>query len=92
LVASHIKPYSVSEDDEAFDPKNGFILSPLYDRLFDQGFISFDERKCMLVSNWISPTNQAKCNIKTGSYIQALPLDDEREKYMEYHRQYVFKG
>jgi predicted restriction endonuclease len=92
LVASHIKPYSVSEDDEAFDPKNGFILSPLYDRLFDQGFISFDEKKCMLVSNWISPTNQAKCNIKTGSYIQALPLDDEREKYMEYHRQYVFKG
>lgn len=92
LLASHIKPYSVSAEDEAFDPKNGFILSPLYDRLFDQGFISFDEKKCMLVSNWISPSNQDKCNIKSGSYIQALPLDSEREKYMEYHRQYVFKG
>ena len=92
LLASHIKPYSVSEDSEAFDPKNGFILSPLYDRLFDQGFISFDDKKCMMVSNWISPSNQTKCNIKNGFYIQSLPLDDEREKYMQYHRQFVFKG
>ena len=92
LLASHIKPYSVSEDDEAFDPKNGFILSPLYDRLFDQGFISFDEKKCMMVSNWISPSNQTKCDIKSGKYVQALPLDGEREKYLQYHRQFVFKG
>lgn len=44
LIASHIKPCAVSEKNEAFDPKNGFILSPLFDRLFDQGFISFDSK------------------------------------------------
>lgn len=92
LIASHIKPFAVSEKNEAFDPKNGFILSPLYDRLFDQGFISFDEKKCLMVSNWLSPSNQVKCNIKVGDFIQMLPLDKEREIYMKYHRQYVFKG
>jgi len=92
LVASHIKPCAVSEDDEAFDPKNGFTLSPLYDRLFDQGFISFDEKKCMMVSNWISPSNQERCHVKAGAFIQMLPLDDKREFYLQYHRQFVFKG
>lgn len=92
LIASHIKPYSVSSDEEAFDPKNGFMFSPLYDRLFDHGFISFDPKKCMMVSNWLSPSNQRKCQIEAGTYIQALPLDEKREEYLQYHRQFVFKG
>ena len=92
LVASHIKPCAVSEENEAFDHKNGFTLSPLYDRLFDQGFISFDDKKCMMVSNWISPSNQDRCRIKAGTFIQMLPLDDKREFYLQYHRKYVFKG
>ena len=92
LIASHIKPFAVSEKEEAFDPKNGFILSPLYDRLFDHGFISFDEKKCMMVSNWLSPANQKNCQIKTGTLIQLLPLDEKREKYLKYHRRFVFKG
>lgn len=92
LVASHIKPFAVSEESEAFDPKNGFALSPLYDSLFDQGFISFDEKKCLMVSNWLSPTNQERCRIKSGSFISMLPLDEKREFYLKYHRQYVFKG
>lgn len=92
LIASHIKPYAASNKNEAFDPKNGFILSPLYDRLFDQGFISFDQNKCMMVSNWLSPSNQRFCQIKSGVFIQSLPLDEEREKYLQYHRKVIFKG
>ena len=92
LVASHIKPFAVSEESEAFDPKNGLTLSPLYDRLFDQGFISFDGKKCMMVSNWLSPSNRERCRLKAGEFIQMLPLDAKREKYLQYHRQYVFKG
>ena len=92
LLASHIKPYSVSEPSEEFDPKNGFTLSPLYDKLFDQGFISFDSQKRMMVSNWISPSNQERCHIKNGIFIQHLPLDEKREFYLNYHRKFVFKG
>ena len=92
LVASHIKPYAVSEKDEAFDVKNGFTLSPLYDRLFDQGFISFDAKKCMMVSDWLSPANKERCRLKAGTFIQTLPLDEKRESYLKYHRHFVFKG
>lgn len=92
LVASHIKPLAASEESEAFDPKNGFTLSALYDRLFDKGLISFDSNKCMMVSNWLSPSNRERCRLKNGEFIQQLPLDEKREFYLKYHRQYVFKG
>lgn len=92
LVASHIKPCAVASMKEIRDPKNGFTLSPLYDRLFDQGFITFDDKKRLNVSHWISPANQKRCLISDGTYIQMLPLDEKREFYLKYHRQYVFKG
>jgi len=66
LVASHIKPCAVSEENDSFDSKNGFILSPLYDRLFDQGFVTFDEKKCMVVSNWISPSIKSVVILRTA--------------------------
>lgn len=92
LVASHIKPARVSSPAEEADPKNGFMLSPLYDKLFDQGFLTFDANKKMKVSNWLSPENQKRCNIRDGIYVQYLPLDAKREVYMKYHRKHVFKG
>ncbi|MEG1492310.1 MAG: HNH endonuclease signature motif containing protein, partial [Oscillospiraceae bacterium] len=36
LIASHIKPWAASNDKEKIDPFNGYILSPLYDKLFDR--------------------------------------------------------
>ena len=43
LIASHIKPWAVSDSKERIDPNNGFILSPLYDKLFDRGYITFSD-------------------------------------------------
>ena len=92
LTASHIKPWAVSNEKERVDPKNGFMLSPLYDRLFDQGFITFTPEKNMLVSNWLAPKNCERLSLKNNTYIQRLPLDDKRLVYLEYHRKCVFKG
>jgi hypothetical protein len=92
LVASHIKPWAVSNENERIDPKNGFILSPLYDRLFDQGFITFTDEKHVLVSQWLTPKNAQRIGLKNDSYIQLLPMDEERKKYLEYHRKSVFRG
>ncbi len=39
LIASHIKPWSVSDNRERLDHYNGLALTPTYDRLFDQGII-----------------------------------------------------
>lgn len=92
LIASHIKPWVVSTDKEKLDYKNGFMLSPLYDRLFDRGFMTFSDDRKIILSNWISPANKRRLGISDGQFIQMLPLDDERQAYMEYHRSYVFKG
>lgn len=92
LIASHIKPWAVSTEKEKIDPKNGFMLSPLYDKLFDRGFITFTNDKHMILSNWISPKNYERLGIVNDTYYQRLPIDEKRIEYLEYHRTSVFKG
>lgn len=91
LIASHIKPWAKSNDKEKIDPKNGFALTPTYDKLFDGGFISFTDDKKLIVSPWISPMNQKRLEIYNGKLIEKLQLDDERRFYLEYHRKNIFK-
>ncbi len=92
LVASHIKPWAKCNDREKIDPNNGFMFTPTYDKLFDRGFISFDDNKRMLVSPWISPMNQKRLNIYEGKKIDKLQLNDKRKEYLVYHRENIFKG
>lgn len=92
LVASHIKPWAKSDDKEKIDPKNGFMLTPTFDKLFDRGFISFEDNGSLLVSPWLSPMNQKRLAIYTSKRISKLQLDEKRLLYLEYHRKNVFKG
>ena len=92
LIASHIKPWAVASDKEKVDHKNGFMLSPLYDKLFDRGFMTFSEDRKIVLSNWISPANKKRLGVADGQFVQRLPLDDERQAYMQFHRTAVFKG
>lgn len=91
LVASHIKPWAVCNEKEKIDPKNGFIFTPTYDKLFDKGFITFDDNKKLIVSQWLSPMNQKRLSIYTGKLIKLLPLDKKRKEYLIYHKEYIFK-
>lgn len=49
LIASHIVPWSLSNETEKIDPNNGFPFSPSVDKLFDKGYISFDDNGNMLI-------------------------------------------
>ena len=91
LIASHIKPWVVSNDKEKVDPKNGFALTPTYDKLFDRGFITFGDDKKLSVSPWINPMNQKRLNIYNGMLLPKLQLDEKRSKYLIYHRENVFQ-
>lgn len=55
MIASHIKPWAASTPKEKIDPYNGYILSPLFDKLFDRGFITFTENRHVILSDFISP-------------------------------------
>lgn len=92
LVASHIKPWAASDDKEKIDPYNGYMLSPLYDKLFDRGFITFTEDRRMVLSDFISPYTWKLLNVKSNSFIQALLMDEKRITYLRFHHLFVFKG
>lgn len=92
LIASHIKPWAVSDSIERIDPNNGFILSPLYDKLFDRGYITFSDDRRVNISNWLSRQVKDRIGIKENQLFQFLPMNDDRARYLEYHRNTVFKG
>jgi len=92
LIASHIKPWAISDSVERVDRFNGFMFTPNIDRLFDQGFITFRGNKSMAIAPWISPMNKKRLGLIDDKIYPNLPLEPEREKYMEYHRREIFKG
>lgn len=92
LVASHIKPWAASELEEKTDPYNGYILSPLYDRLFDRGFITFTPERHVILSEFISPFTWKQINLENNTFIKTLPMDEKRIAYLKFHHQAVFKG
>lgn len=92
LIASHIKPWAASTDEEKIDPYNGYILSPLYDKLFDRGFITFTENRHIVLSEFISPYTWKQIGLKNDTFIKTLPMDEKRIEYLQFHHSSVFKG
>lgn len=88
LIASHIKPWYLSNDLEKVDIYNGLILSPLYDKLFDSGLITFSKDKRLYISPLISKDTILKLNLQEKIYDE-LPIEG-REKYLEFHNNNVF--
>ena len=54
LEASHIKPWTKSNDEEKIDCYNGIMLSPNCHKLFDKGFFCFLDNGSIKISNKIS--------------------------------------
>ncbi|MCX6787941.1 MAG: HNH endonuclease signature motif containing protein [Candidatus Kaiserbacteria bacterium] len=87
LVASHIKPFSISSEVEAYDVNNGLLLSKNMDFLFDQGYISFLSDGSILISE--------RLHIGVREYLKPFTLGktflaEARLAYLEYHRAHVF--
>lgn len=86
LVASHIKPYSKSGEDEKFDPNNGLLLCSLHDAIFDKGLITFIDGKLVFSSKI---DNDNKIINKTIS--KKPNIHSDMVNYMKYHNKKVFK-
>lgn len=66
------------------------MFTPTIDYLFDQGFITFEADKKLIVSPWISSATISRLNLKPKSIVTNLPIAG-REQYLVYHRDVVFK-
>jgi putative restriction endonuclease len=89
LRASHIKPWRASNNGERLDPRNGLLLSPNYDGLFDVGYITFDESGAVMVSNSVKLDQLNKMGIDLKARI--ADLHPETVAYLSYHRANLFK-
>ncbi|SEW21155.1 HNH endonuclease [Ruminococcaceae bacterium KH2T8] len=87
LVASHIKPWAASEPKEKTDVNNGLLLCPNHDRLFDKGYISFNDDGTILISDSLSDENRTSLNVHDG---MSIHLSDKSTEYMKYHRENIF--
>lgn len=91
LIASHIKPWAVCNSKEKYDKNNGLLLSPLYDKLFDKGYITFDGYGNLRRSSWLSYKDWMKIN--PPSWVNIHIMDNlERQKYMRFHQEFIFLG
>jgi putative restriction endonuclease len=95
LIASHIKPYSAcmkeKREDEALDYLNGLALSPTYDRLFDQGYITFSDSGELICGTQLSSYTWEKLNINPSAKNKMRIFPESRENYLDYHRKHVFQ-
>ncbi len=89
LIASHIKPWSVSNDQERLDHFNGLLLTPNFDRLFDRGFISFKLNGEIVISKSLDQNERFFFQIPKKLVVD---LKKEHKVYLEYHMDEIFKN
>ncbi|MED4695188.1 HNH endonuclease [Peribacillus frigoritolerans] len=88
LIASHIKPWSQSNNYERLDKNNGLLLCPNHDALFDKGYISFKEDGSILISTSLDQASKVFLNINETMNIE---LNPDQQKYISWHRENLFK-
>lgn len=88
LIASHIKPWSKSNSKEKVDINNGFLFCPNHDYLFDKGLISFSDEGDLLISSLIPQEDKRILGLKENI---KLNLSEKKKKYIEWHRENIYK-
>lgn len=87
LVASHIKPWKESSNEERLSRYNGLLLLPNLDKVFDLGYISFEESGKIVVSEQLDRIEEL--GISTN---MRLNLQKQHQGFMKYHREHCFRG
>lgn len=88
LVASHIKPWaSCQSDEERMDVFNGLLLAVHWDKLFDLGYISFNDKGDILISEHLNQCVRDVYGVDESIHIM---LFEHHCRYMAYHREKVF--
>lgn len=91
MNAGHIKPWAISNDDEKLDPLNGFLFTLTYDRLFNNGYVSFTDDRKLMVSSMVSRKNTKLLNLVEGNEVPIPLIKGKRKNYLDYHREMIFR-
>lgn len=86
LVASHIKPWKDSSNEERLSVFNGLLLQPNYDKLFDKGYISFDGGGKIIYSRFF-PDSERKL-LGMDDHVHLLHVETQHQVFLKYHNEY----
>lgn len=86
LIASHIKPWRVSDNKERLDGENGLFLTPSIDHLFGNGFISFKDSGDLIVSPVAHRLSLNRMGLHAEAVVNVGPFAKGQSTYLEYHR------
>lgn len=89
LIASHIKPWAASNNDERLSEENGLLLTPTYDKLFDYGLITFSNLGNIIISPQLSTEEISKLKISSDVEYD-LKVSAKMREHLDYHRDKIF--
>ena len=88
LLASHIKPWRISDNNERLDVFNGLLLLPNYDKLFDLGLMTFNKHGEAVYSRLLS--NEDRQIMRLSNDLRLRKIDSNHCVYLEYHNDNCF--
>jgi hypothetical protein len=89
LIASHCKPWRDSNNEERLNGENGLLLTPSVDRLFDRGFISFEDNGRLIVSPVADRVSLRRMGIETETAVNVGIFASGQRAFLQFHRNAV---
>ena len=86
LIASHIKPWRVSNNNERLDVYNGLLLLPNLDKLFDKGYISFKTNGQVIYSKYLSMDDKKTLHLTDD--LKLSKVSPNHIPYLKYHNNF----
>lgn len=86
LVGSHCKPWRDATNEERLDGENGLLLTPSIDRLFDRGFIGFEDNGRLIISPVAHHQSLQRMGIDTTAAINVGVFTSGQKKFLDFHR------
>lgn len=90
LVASHIKPWRESDNQERLSAGNGLLLTPTIDHLFDRGFITFSDDGETQISQITDLDSLKRMGIDPKAPPSVGRFNSEQRHFLQHHRNFVF--
>ncbi len=90
LIASHIKPWRFSSNDERLEGTNGLLLTPSIDHLFDRGFISFEDTGKLLLAPAADRLSLSRMGIPFDPPPNVGRFNIDQRHFLDFHRKEIF--
>ena len=95
LIASHIKAWAASNENEKTNPRNGLCLNALHDKAFDKGFITVKPNYEIIVSADIKDIYDGAAVDKFFKCYKKISVPEKfapAEEFLTYHNEVIFEN